>query len=90
MRAAFASVCLASLLPVAALAEPDEALTDEAAPVVYQKVSNVEFDTVNVGAGLVKPGITLSGERKPGQHDSLVLLRENWDAELVESVDQVK
>ena len=91
MRAAVVAIFVVSFLPATALAEPEEAeeLTDDAAPIViYQQVSTVEFDGLNVKAGLVGPSVGLVDGRPPSHFDSLVLLRKNWDRELVESLTE--
>lgn len=79
------------LLSVAALAAPPDVDPDRPSrPGRDTRVQYVDFDRVNVYGETVKPDVKYLAEHQRPVFNPLVHLRENWDPEMLASVDQVK
>lgn len=63
---------------------------DEEAPVSYKERTEIDFEEVDVSGELIKPEGQLLIERKKASFNPLIRFRENWDAELKQSIDEVK
>ncbi len=58
--------------------------------VKYKERTEIDFDGVDVSGELVKPAGSLLIDRKKAQFNPLIQLRENFNAEMRESIDEVK
>ncbi|MFK7931300.1 MAG: hypothetical protein AB8H79_24165, partial [Myxococcota bacterium] len=63
---------------------------DSARSVKYKERTEIDFDGVDVSGELVKPQGSLLMDRKKAQFNPLIELRENFNAEMRESVNEVK
>jgi hypothetical protein len=73
-------LCVALLVaPLSALAQSEEPETIDGRPVVRKAVTELEFDTANVDASIVKPSMVLAMEHKPGEHTSLIKVRADFN-----------
>lgn len=81
----------ALLLPVlsaSALAQDD--LETETREVKYKERTEIDFDGVDVTGELVKPQGALLLDRRKADFNPLIKLRESFDTEMKQSVDEVK
>ena len=79
------------LLPVfstAALAQDD--LDTETREVKYKERTEIDFDGVDVTGELVKPQGQLLLDRRKADFNPLIKLRENFNTEMKQSVDEVE
>ena len=58
--------------------------------VVYQSVSEVDFEVVDVDGKVVKPTGVISMERAKAHFPSFIRLRAEWKQEMAQSVNDVK
>lgn len=73
-------LCLAlALFPLAASAQSEEPVTVDGQKVIYQKVTEIEIEGAEVDATVVKPSMVLAMEHKPGQHNSLIKVRADFN-----------
>ena len=85
-----------SILPVlavamfAGLSTAALAQDDSGRQVKYKERTEIDFDGVDVSGELVKPAGSLLIDRKKAQFNPLIELRENFNAEMRESVNEVK
>ncbi len=84
---------LLGLLAVAsaspALAQ-DEGGGDDDRKVVYKTKTEIDFEGLDVSGELVKPQSALVLDRKKAQFNPLIKLRQDFNAEMQQSVDEVK
>lgn len=73
----------------AAFAQDAEA-TDDSRAVKYKERTEIDFDAVDVTGELVKPQGSLLIDRRKAQFNPLIRLRENFNVEMKQSVDEVK
>lgn len=59
-------------------------------PVSYKERTEIDFEEVDVSGELIKPEGQLLIERKKASFNPLIRFRENWDAEMKQSIDEVK
>ena len=72
------------LMPAAALAQ------DDGRQIKYKERTEIDFEGVDVTGELVKPAGSLLLDRRKANFNPLIRLRENWDEEMKQSVDEVK
>ncbi|HMV65320.1 MAG TPA: hypothetical protein PKA64_00625 [Myxococcota bacterium] len=81
----------ALLLSVVALPAFAQEETDDAGQrIKYKERTEIDFEGVDVQGELVKPQGSLLIEAKRIQFNPLIRLRENFDVEMKQSVDEVK
>jgi hypothetical protein len=85
---------VAALAALPALATPafaqDEALAEEGREVKYKERTEIDFEGVDVNGELVKPQGQLLLDRRKADFNPLIKLRESFDTEMKQSVDEVK
>jgi hypothetical protein len=62
----------------------------EARKVQYASKTEIDFAGLDVAGELVKPSGSLIGERKRANFNPLIRLRTDFNAEMAESVDEIK
>lgn len=80
---------LALLAAFSVLATPALAQDEEAA-VKYKARTEIDFESVDVTGELVKPEGSLLLSRKKANFNPLIRLREHWNEEMKQSIDEVK
>lgn len=85
-------VMLSLFLAPAALAQedPDATIPEDGQAVVYQPVTEIEFGTVHVETGIERPGVELVRETRHKGHGSLIDIRTDFSAEIIQSVDETR
>ena len=58
--------------------------------VVYKKTTEIDFDSLDIEAELVKPQGSLVVERRRAAFNPLIQIRLNWNEEIAQSTDDVK
>lgn len=87
----FRSLVLMSALFAAAPAfAQDEGDSGEGRQIKYKEREEIDFEGVDVTGELVKPQGSLLLDRRKANFNPLIKLRENWDEEMKQSVDEVK
>ncbi|MEZ4316546.1 MAG: hypothetical protein R3F61_03550 [Myxococcota bacterium] len=85
---------VAALTTLSALATPafaqDEDLGDSNRDIKYKERTEIDFDGVDVTGELVKPQGQLLLDRRKADFNPLIKLRESFDTEMKQSVDEVK
>ena len=85
---------VAALAALPALATPafaqDENLGSEGREVKYKERTEIDFEGVDVNGELVKPQGQLLLDRRKADFNPLIKLRESFDTEMKQSVDEVK
>ena len=76
------------LLPFATTAMAQEDAGNR--QIKYKERTEIDFDGVDVSGELVKPAGSLLIDRKKAQFNPLIELRENFNAEMRESINEVK
>ena len=80
---------LALLTALTAVSAP--ALAQDSEPAVkYKERTEIDFESVDVTGELVKPEGQLLLSRKKANFNPLIRLREHWNEEMKQSVDEVK
>jgi hypothetical protein len=79
---------LAGFTSVAAFAQDDEDPGDR--KVIYKTKTELDFEGLDVNGELVKPSSALVLDRKKAQFNPLIKLRADFNAEMEQSVDEVK
>jgi len=79
-------------LPAFAQEEPaPEAGADDAGrQIKYKERTEIDFEGVDVTGELVKPQGQLLLDRRKANFNPLIKLRENWNDEMRQSVDEIK
>jgi len=67
-----------------------EETDDSGRAIRYKERTEIDFEGVDVSGELVKPSGTLLLDVKRGQFNPLIRLRENFNDEMIQSVDEVK
>ncbi|MCO4746549.1 MAG: hypothetical protein KC912_17270 [Proteobacteria bacterium] len=80
---------LSLLIAFGAFASPALAQDEEAA-VKYKERTEIDFESVDVTGELVKPEGSLLLSRKQANFNPLIRLREHWNDEMKQSIDEVK
>jgi hypothetical protein len=81
---------LSLLIAFGAFATPAFAQDEEAAAVKYKERTEIDFESVDVTGELVKPQGSLLLSRKQANFNPLIRLREHWNDEMKQSIDEVK
>ena len=63
---------------------------DSGRSVKYKARTEIDFEGVDVNGELVKPQGQLLLDRRKAKFNPLIQMRDNWDIEMKESVDEVK
>lgn len=71
-------------------AQAQEESTDDGRKVVYKQKTEIDFEGLDVNGELVKPQGALVLDRKKASFNPLIKLREEFNAEMLQSVDEVK
>ena len=75
-------------LSAPALAQDEEAGGDR--KVVYKSKTEIDFEGLDVAGELVKPSSALVLDRKKASFNPLIKLREDFNQEMEQSIDEVK
>lgn len=76
-------------LPAFAQSE-GEVDADTGRSIKYKERTEIDFEGVDVTGELVKPNGTLLLDRRKANFNPLIRLRENWNEEMKQSVDEIK
>ncbi|MEQ1564961.1 MAG: hypothetical protein ABMA64_04935 [Myxococcota bacterium] len=68
----------------------EEVDTDTGRSIKYKERTEIDFEGVDVTGELVKPQGSLLLDRRRANFNPLIKLRENWNDEMKQSVDEVK
>lgn len=82
------ALLLLPLFSASALAQDD--LESDTREVKYKERTEIDFDGVDVTGELVKPQGQLLLDRRKADFNPLIKLRESFDTEMKQSVDEVK
>jgi hypothetical protein len=77
-------IIILSLISTSAFAQ------DQDRKVVYKQRTEIDFEALNIDGELVKPQGALLLERKTGSFNPLIKLREDFNREIIQSVDMIK
>jgi hypothetical protein len=84
-------LAIAGLLSIALPAfAQDEGGEGDDRKVVYKSKTEIDFEGLDVSGELQKPQSALVLDRKKAQFNPLIKLREDFNAEMEQSVDEVK
>ena len=78
------------LLAGLARASDDIERNEKGERVVYKNKTEIDFEELEIEGMLQKPQSALVLERKKAQFNPLIQLRANFNAEIQESVDEIK
>ena len=78
----------AAALPTLAVAQDEGGEGDR--KVVYKQKTEIDFEGLDVSGELVKPQSALVLDRKKAQFNPLIKLRPDFNAEMEQSVDEIK
>lgn len=81
---------LAATYVAPAFAQDEDADADSGRKVQYQKKTEIDFEGLDVNGELVKPSSALVLDRKKASFNPLIKLREDFNPEMEQSVDEVK
>ena len=85
-----AALVLLPLLSTAAMAQDEETDPDSGRQVKYKARTEIDFEGVDVSGELVKPQGQLLLDRKKANFNPLIRLREDFNEEMRQSIDEVK
>ncbi len=85
-----ATVSLLTLSPAAFAQDEEGGESAESRKVQYASKTEIDFEGLEVAGELVKPSGSLIGERKRANFNPLIRLRTDFNAEMAESVDEIK
>lgn len=57
--------------------------------VIYKKETTIDFESVEIEGQLKKPNGTLIAERKNIMFNPLVQIREEWNNEMIQSLNEI-
>ena len=77
-------------LSSSAFAQDEETDADSGRKVTYKQKTEIDFEGIDVSGELVKPQSALVLDRKKASFNPLIKLREEFNAEMEQSVDEVK
>lgn len=83
------AISLGTLLSGVAFAQ-DETDTESGRSIKYKERTEIDFEGVDVTGELVKPQGSLLLDRRKANFNPLIKLRENWNDEMKQSVDEIK
>lgn len=79
---------------VGALSAPafaqDEGADDSGRKILYKQKTEIDFEGLDVAGELVKPASALVLDRKKANFNPLIKLRENFNPEMEQSIDEIK
>lgn len=81
---------LAALATSSSLAMAQDESDDSGRQVQYKDRTVIDFEAVDVTGELVKPSGMLLMDRKKAEFNPLIRLREDFNTEMKQSVDEVK
>ncbi|TNE92239.1 MAG: hypothetical protein EP330_02605 [Deltaproteobacteria bacterium] len=81
---------LALLAAFSVFASPALAQDEGETAVKYKERTEIDFESVDVTGELVKPEGSLLLSRKKANFNPLIRLREHWNDEMKQSIDEVK
>lgn len=91
IRTVFLLVGTSFALPALAQDAPAEDVdSDSGRSIKYKERTEIDFEGVDVTGELVKPQGTLLLDRRKANFNPLIRLRENWNEEMKQSVDEIK
>lgn len=64
--------------------------TQEDRKIVYKQTTQIDFESLDVSATLIKPAGSLVIERKQASFNPLIKLRTNFNEEIEQSTDDIK
>lgn len=73
-----------------ALAEEDEIDADSGRKIQYKSKTEIDFEGLDVEGEMVKPSSALVLDRKKASFNPLIKMRENFNPEMEESIDEVR
>ena len=85
-----ATLLLATLALAAPAFAQDDVDAETGQKIKYKERTEIDFEEVDVSGELIKPEGQLLIERKKASFNPLIRFRENWDAEMKQSIDEVK
>ncbi|MCB9686491.1 MAG: hypothetical protein H6738_08690 [Alphaproteobacteria bacterium] len=68
----------------------DDGGDDAGRQIKYKERTEIDFEGVDVTGELVKPQGSLLLDRRKASFNPLIKLREEWDKEMLQSVDEIK
>jgi hypothetical protein len=87
----FVLLALAVLAPLPAAAQEEETSADEGdSNVRYKKKTEIDFEDVSVEGELKKPHGAYLLDKRQSSFNPLIRLKENFNQEMVESVNQIR
>ena len=78
------------LVAAPAFAQEDVPETIDGRPVHRPAVQHLEFDGINVDAGVIKPAGVLTVERTKSGFAPMIVVRASFDPEMTRSIDEVR
>ena len=72
------------LLVLSLLAQADEPV------IIYKEKTEIDFEGVEIEGQFKKPVGAMVSEHKSAIFNSLIQIREEWNKEMVDSVDQIR
>ena len=86
----FTRTALAFVFAAGAISAPAFAQEEGERKIQYKKRTEIDFEGVEVAGELVKPQGALLLDRKRANFNPLIKLREDFNEEMEQSVDQIK
>ena len=83
-------IALAFAVGAVAVSSPALAQDEEDRKIVYKQRTEIDFEGVEVAGELVKPQGALLLDRKRANFNPLIKLREDFNEEMDQSVNQIK
>ena len=81
---------IAGLLTAGSAFAQEETDADSGRSIKYKERTEIDFEGVDVTGELVKPQGQLLLDRRKANFNPLIKLRENWNEEMKQSVDEIK
>lgn len=90
MKRTFALLLVSTFVGSVAFAQDEDVDAETGQRIKYKERTEIDFEGVDVSGELVKPSGALLMDVKRNQFNPLIRFRENFDAEMKNSVDEVK
>lgn len=90
MTRTLALLFVSTLVGSVAFAQDEDVDQESGRQIKYKERTEIDFEGVDVSGELVKPSGALLMDVKRNQFNPLIRFRENFDAEMKHSVDEVK
>lgn len=84
------ALCALPFMTLSAFAQDEEVGDDTSREVKYKERTEIDFEGVDVNGELVKPQGQLLLDRRKADFNPLIKLRDSFDTEMKQSVDEVK